>query len=79
MSDFERAAHIQAKCACAIIEALAIAVERLGNPGSLDRRGAEQVRSLVFRFGIHPAGIRDDFAGKEPHMSNLQPPEEAQP
>jgi len=57
MNENQRAAFLQAQAACAIIEALATAVERISGPGP-DTRGRDQVLALIDKYGIgHNAAI----------------------
>lgn len=53
MDNIARVAYIQAMSACAIVDAIAILVERTAFRDGLDTTGGEQVRALIDRYGIH--------------------------
>lgn len=52
MSDImiQRAAYLQTKAACAIVEAIAMMVERRRE--GLDTHGGQRVRDLIDKYGI---------------------------
>jgi hypothetical protein len=53
-----RAAFLQTQAACAIVEAIALLVERTPTWAGRDRHGGEEVRALIDKHGIgHNAAL----------------------